>query len=134
MEVPDLPLDEYRLCTFQLSKRREMAYVALSLVYGTFFPLSTIYPSTSNPFCVKDALALFIIIYSARRHHGGRGLTRAGAMPSLLDKILQDATTYFFVLSTGHTLFLFFEIFTPVSDLPVGLRSADHHQPHIGFD
>ena len=114
MVIPDLPFDEYRLCTFQLWKRKEMIFVVLSLVYGTLFLVSAAHPSAFNHFYIIDALALLIIIYSAKRHTGG--LTRAGGMPSLLDKIRRDATTYFLVLATGHLLFLCFEVFTPVSD------------------
>ena len=122
MVVPDLPFDEYRICAFQLWKREEIIPVALLLAYGTFFPLSAIRLPASNPFCVKDASALLIIVYSAKRH----GLTRVGGVPSLLDKVLQDATTYFLFLSTGHLFFLFFELFAVVSVHHVGLHSAAH--------
>jgi hypothetical protein len=126
MEVPDLPFDEYRVCSFQLWKHKEVTYVVLSLVYGTLFLLSPVYPPTSNPFCIKDALALLIIVYSAKRRNGGRGLARVGGVPSLLDKILQDATTYFLVLSTGHFFLLFFELFAPVSER-TPCRLPSHH-------
>ena len=132
MVPPDLLFNGYQTCFFQLWKNAEVIYLVLSLVYGTFFPLSTVHPQTSNPFRVKDALALLIIVHSAKRH--GRGLTRVGGAPSLLDKIRQDATMYFLVLSTGHLLFLFFQIFAPVSDHRVDLRSAIHDKPHIGLD
>ena len=131
MVFPDLPLEEYRVCTFQLWGSKEVIHPVLSLVYGTFIPLSTAYPPASNPFLVEDVLALFIIVYYTKRYGG---LARVGGMPSLLDKIRQDATTYFLILSTGHLLFLFFEIFTPVSDLLVDLRSAAHDRPHVDFD
>ena len=114
MVIPDLPLDEYRLCTFQLWKRKEMIFVVLSLVYGTRFLVSAVHPSAFNRCCAADALALVIIVYSAKRHTGG--ITCVGGVPSLLDKIRRDATTYFLVLATGHLLFLCFEVFTPVSD------------------
>ena len=129
MVFPDLPLDEYRICAYQLSKNREVIYVVLSLLYGTFFLLLTVHPPTSDPICVKDALALLIIVYSAKRHAGG--LSRVGGVPSPLDKICQDVTTYFLVLFTGHTLCLFFEVFTPVSD-PVNLCSIPHDNLRVG--
>ena len=47
MVVPDLPFVEYRICTFQPSKHREMIYVVLSLAYGTFILFSTVHPPTS---------------------------------------------------------------------------------------
>jgi hypothetical protein len=90
----------------------------LSFVYGTFLPSFTAHTLAFNPFSVKDALALFFIVHSAKRRDGGRGLTRVGGVSSLLDKILKDATAYFLVLSTGHLLLLFFEIFAPVSERP----------------
>ena len=95
----------------------------LSLVYDTSFP-STAHILASDPFPIEDALALLIIVYSAKRRAGG--LARVGGMPSLLDKILQDATMYFLVLSTGHLLLLFFEIFAPVSDRPVDSCSTTY--------
>ena len=122
----DLPLDEYRTCNFLRWRTGEVAYFVLSLVYGMFFPLSTAHTIASDSFSVEDALALLIIVYSAKRHHGG--LARVGGAPRLLDKILQDATTYCLVLSTGHLLVLFFEIFGPVSGRPVDLCSTTHNK------
>ena len=95
------------------------------------FLLSAAHTPVSNPFLVEDASALLIIVYSAKRHYGG--LTRVGGVPSLLDKILQDATRYFLVLFTGHLLLVLCEFFAPVSD-PVNLRSAPYDEPHIGPD
>ena len=79
-------------------------------------------PIPHHPILIEDALALFIIVYSAKRHR--RDLIRVGGVPSLLGKILQDATTYFLILSTGQILFFFFEVFAPVSDRAVDLCSA----------
>ena len=121
--VPDFPFDEFQICTFQQWKHKEVIYVALSLAYGMLFLLSTVRLPTSNPFCVIDSLALLIIVYSAKRYGG---LSRDGGVPSLLDKILQDSTTYFLFLSTAHLLLLFFEVFAPVSDHHVDLRSVAH--------
>ena len=108
-----------------------MAYVALLLVYGTFFPSSIAHTLASNPFSAKDTLALLIIVYSAKRQHGG--LTCASGMPRLLNKILQDATMYFLVLFTGHFLLLFCELFAPVGD-PVNLWSTAYDRPYIDPD
>ena len=127
MVVPDLPFDAYWICTFQLWEHREVIYVVLSLVYGTLLLLSTVHPLTSNSFCVKDALALLIIIYSAKRYGD---LTCGGGVPRLLGKVRQDATMYFLMLSTGHIIFLFFEIFAHVSDRPIDLYSAAHNKAH----
>ena len=128
----DLLFDEYRACTFRFWEAGEVVYVALSLTYGTLLPSSTAHTSASDPFLVKDALALLIIVYSAKHRDGGPA--RVDGMPRLLDKILQDATVYFLVLSTGRLLLLFFEVFAPVSDHPVDLCSAAYHKLHIGSD
>ena len=131
MAVPNLPFDEYRACAFQSSKHREMAYVVFSLAYGTFLLLSTAHLQRSDAFCVKDVFASVIIVYSAKRYVGCP--TRVGVVPSLLDKIREDATIYCLVVSTGHVLFLFFQVFAPVSD-PVNLRSTAHDKLHTGSD
>ena len=131
MVFPDLLYDEYRICTFPLWGKKEVVYLVLSLVYGTFFLLSTIRLQKSNPSCVEDALALLIIIYSAKRYGD---LTSDGGVPKLLSKVRQDATMYFLVLSAGHIIFLLFEVFAPVSDHRVDLRSAAHGKPHVGLD
>ena len=131
MVIPDILFDQSQICAFPLWRKRDVAYVVLSLAYGTSLLLSTAHPLASNSFLVKDTLALLIIVYSAKRH---RDLTRGGGVPSLLKKIRQDATAYFLVLSTGHLLFLFFQIFAPVSVHRVKLRSAAHDRPHVGFD
>ena len=132
MVFPDLIHDEYHVCFYPIWKNKEVIYLVLSLVYGMLFMLSTTHPPTSHSFCVKDALALLVIVYSAKRHGGG--LNPVGGAPSLLVKIRQDATVYFLVVSTGHLVFLCFQIFAPVSDHRVDLRSAAHNEPHIGLD
>ena len=119
------------MCSFQLWKNKDLVYLVFSLSYGMFFLFLTIRPPTSNPFCIADALALLIIVYSAKRY--GR-LAHASGIPSLLNRICQDATVYFLVLSTNHIIFLSFELFAPVSDHPVDLRSATHDNSHTGFD
>ena len=108
-----------------------MTYTVLSLAYGAFLQLPTTHAPAVNSFLFKDTMALLIIVYSAKRH---RDLTCDGGVPNLLNKIRQDATAYFLVLSTGHLIFLFFQIFAPVSDHCVGLRSAAHDKLHIAFD
>ena len=121
---PDIHFDEYRACYFQAWKTGEVIYFTLSFVYGAFFPSSTAHTLVSDPFSVKDTMALLIIVYFAKRRYGG--LARVSGVPSLLYKILQDATTYFLVLSTGHLLLLFFEVFPPVSGPPVDSCSTTY--------
>ena len=52
-EFPDLPLDEYRICHPRTWTSGGMIYVTLSLVYGTFVPLSVTHAPASNHFLVK---------------------------------------------------------------------------------
>ena len=87
-------------------QRGDLCRIFASLRY--VLPPSAVRPPTSDSFCAKDILALVIIIYSAKLRAGG--LTRVGGMPNL-DKIRQDATTYFLILSTGHLLFFFLRNF-----------------------
>ena len=132
MAFPDLPFDGYRICTFQPWNNKELIYIPLSLAYGSSFLLSVNNSLLPNTVLVEDALALLFIVYFVKRHYGG--LIRVGGVPSLLKKILQDATMYSFIVSTGHVLFLFFEVFAPVSGRPVDLCSATRDEAHIGFD
>ncbi|KAF9643927.1 hypothetical protein BDM02DRAFT_3191081 [Thelephora ganbajun] len=97
LQVPDLPFDEYKVCFFHRWRTGEIIYIVLSLAY--------------------DASAFLLVIYSARH----RGHTRAHGVPSLLDKIVQDATVYFLVIFGGHLLLIFFELFAPA---PIQLLPA----------
>ena len=132
MVFPNLPFDEYQACIFYSWETGEVTYVMLSLVYSTLFLSPTAHTPASDSFLIKDALALLIFVYSAKHHD--RGHARVDSVLRLLDKILQDATVYFLVISTGHLLLLCFQIFAPVSDHPVDLCSAAHHKPYIGFN
>ena len=94
------------------------------------FPSSGVHIATANPFSVKDTAAFLVIVYSAKH----RKLMRAHGVPSLLDRIVADATVYFLVILTGQLLMIFFEIFASVSDLPAKLWSSAHDELHIGYD
>ena len=85
-----------------------------------YLPPLGIHIPAANPFCAKDSLSFLIIVYLAKR----RGLARAQGGPSLLDKILQDATTYFFAIFVGQLLAVFFIIFASVSDRPTDWRPS----------
>ena len=103
MVFPDFLFDQYRICVFALWKKKDVTYSVLSLTYGTILLLSTAHLPASDPFLVKDTLALLIIVYSLKSRDGD--LIRGGGVQNLLKKIRQDATTYFLALSTGHLLF-----------------------------
>ena len=81
------------------------------------FSLSGVHVATANPFFVTDTAAFLIIVYSAKH----RGLMRAHGVPSLLDRIVEDATVYFLIMFTGQLLVLFFEFLAPVSDSLINL-------------
>jgi len=93
-------------------------------------PSFSTHVAAANLLFVKDTSAFLIVVYSAKN----RRLSRAIGVPSLLDKILQDATIYFLVIFTSHLLLIFFEFLAPVSDLSTGLFSSAHDEVHIGFD
>lgn len=64
----------------------------------------------ANPFA-QDVSAFPVIVYSARN----LGFVRAAGVPSILENIVQDATSYFLVMLTGHLLLVIFELLAPVS-------------------
>ena len=118
MELPNLPLDVFRLCVFNRWRPGEIINTALSLVYGVFCSSFLGIPiAATDHIFVKDTVAFSIIVYSTK----WRGLTRARGVPSLLDKIVRDATLYFVVIFTSHLLLVLFEFFAPVSDFPTWL-------------
>ena len=47
-------------------------------------------------------------------------------MPSVLNNILQGATSYFLVIFTGHVLLILFELFASVSIQLLDLRTFAH--------
>ena len=131
MELPDLPLDVFKLCSFNRWRPGEIINTALSLVYGVFYSSSLCIPTAAtNHLFVKDAVAFSIILYSMK----WRGRTRAHGVPSLLDKIVRDATMYFVVIFTSHLLLVFFEFFAPVSDFSICLFPSTSDEPHKGTD
>lgn len=100
----------------------------LSLVYGTFrsaFLGSCV--TTTNHLCVEDTSAFLLIALSVKR----RGSDRAPGVPSLIDKILQDATMYFLVIFSTHLLLILFEFFAPVSPFSNGLFPSTHDELHV---
>ena len=130
MDILDIPYDGFHFCVFQRWRTGEIAFNVLSLLYGMFFPSFDIHTAATNRSFVKDSSAFLIIIYSTKR--GGR--IRPRGIPTLLDNIVQGATTYFLVIFTGHLLLVFFELLAPVSDHPADLCSFTHKQLHIGTD
>jgi len=98
LKFPDLPFDEFNLCTFSRWRPGEILNTALSLAY--------------------DTLAFSIIIFSVERQH----LALIPGAPNLLEKLVHDATLYFLVIFSSHLLLIFFEFFAPkpIQLLPAG--------------
>jgi len=111
--IPDIPLDAYRACLFNTKAKYETIYTAFSLFYGTFFHMSAVLLP-----CVLtqslDVVAFLVIIRSPVRN--------VGRLSSLVRTIIRDATVYFLVIFTSHTILTFFVLFARVSiDLYKGL-------------
>lgn len=111
LPLPDIPLDEFQLCSFQRWRVGEIIFVALSLLYGTSLPANRFHSVTTNPIFTEDVSAFGLIIWSAKY----RGFRRARGVPNLLDRIVQDSTTYFLVIFTNHLVLILFELFAAVS-------------------
>ena len=92
----------------------------------SFLSIDT-YTAIANSFIVEDALASLIVVYTATR----RRVMRLHGVPSLLDNIVQGATTYFLVIFTGHLLILF-ELFAPGSIRLLDLCPFTYYKLHIG--
>ena len=86
--------------------------------------------ATTDPFLNEDTSAFIIVVHSAR----DRGGMRAKGVPSLLDRIVEDATMYFLIIFISQIFVISFEIFAPVSDHPVVSRSSVNDKRYVGID
>ena len=128
MDLPNPAFGESRICFFQPWRTGVIVHAALSLVYGVpCYPFTT-HVVNANPFA-QDVSAFPVIVYSARN----RGVVRAAGVPSILENIVQDATSYFLVMLTGHLLLVIFELLAPVSVYSVCLVST-HGELRAGAD
>ena len=59
---------------------------------------------------------------------------RAQGVPSILGRIVGDATTYFLIIFASQIFVISFEIFAPVSDYTGGLCSSVDDMPRVAFD
>ncbi|KAF9649416.1 hypothetical protein BDM02DRAFT_3128379 [Thelephora ganbajun] len=89
MHWPPIHSDSFRLCFFKEIRVQEVTVVSLSLVY--------------------DLLAFVIVIWASRRP-GGLGRSK---IPTILDRIVRDATMYFLVIFTSHLVVECFILFAP---------------------
>jgi len=74
------------------------------------FPSNLRKPTTTHQ-CSTDFLVFVIIVWVGRR---STGFTRS-RVPSILDRIVRDATMYFLVIFTSHLIVECFLVFAPVS-------------------
>ena len=88
------------------------------------------YTAMTDRSIVEDILAFLIVVYTAKRQR----VMRLDGMPSLLDNIVEGATTYFLVIFTGHLLLILFELFAPVSTRLLSMCSFAYYKLHIGPD
>ena len=75
------------------------------------FPQTGFQAATINLIFIKDVSAFGLIIWSAKY----KGFMRSRGVPNLLDRIVQDSTTYFLVIFTNHLVLILFELFAAVS-------------------
>ena len=122
VQVPVLPFDKRQVCLFRRWRAGEIAYIALSLLYGVFYPSIHRSRGIEQPLFVEDSSAFLVVVYSSRE----RGCVHASSVQTLLDNIVQGATAYFLVICTGHLLSIVFEVFAPVSDLLADSFSSTH--------
>jgi len=88
-QFPPIPLDSFRYCSFGMKRYQEVILISLLLVY--------------------DLSAFSIIIWVARR----RGDLGQSKFPSLLDRIIKDATVYFIIIFTSNLIAESFVLFAP---------------------
>ncbi|KAF9781666.1 hypothetical protein BJ322DRAFT_1111592 [Thelephora terrestris] len=88
---PSINYDSFRLCFFNQTEIQQVLILSFSLIY--------------------DLLAFLIIIWVGRKSSNLRG----SKFPSILDKIVKDATLYFLVIFTSHLLVECFLLFAPTT-------------------
>jgi hypothetical protein len=89
-QMPDIPLDVYKLCTFAKSRRFELVYVSLSTFFGKV--PSSLPAILTEESCFSDIMTFSVIIYVSF----GVGFSLRGDGPSILRTVVRDATVYFF--------------------------------------
>jgi len=86
---PAINYDAFRLCFFNQTEIQQVLLLSFSLIY--------------------DLLAFLIIAWVGRTSTG----LRQSKVPSILDRIVKDATLYFVVIFTSHLLVECFVLFAP---------------------
>ena len=112
---PPIPFDSFQLCFVNQKRFQEIAPVSFSLLYGKANSCSLYSLPHKNTISKKkpftDLLVFLIVIWVGYRS-GGFG--RPG-MPTILDRIVKDATVYFMVIFTSHFVLECFILFADVS-------------------
>ena len=110
---PGIDLDAYKFCVYVRGRILELVFVVQIIAFGT--------PSLESVTCfylrrsdvpAADVLAFAIIVLTTIRSG-----TRHPRIPSLLDIVLRDATSYFMLIFACHFCLVLFLFFAPVGDL-----------------
>lgn len=129
--LPDISLDEFRICIYKLFDAGELVYYSWAMFFGTLQP-SKLYGYPSSGFLIypasgisvrcgiSDVLVFSIILVKTRRPR----MNRYPGIPSILDVILRDATHYFVLISSAHLLSLLFLFVTSVCDAQRSRRKS----------
>ena len=114
----------YRTCGLvQYSMSADICFATIAVIYGTKPPLPFWLEGYTD--CPTDLLAFLLVIYLALTepsiyHH------QSPTVPNLSRTIVQDATYYFLVIFTSHTLVWFTLIFGRVGITLSSLSSFSH--------
>jgi len=107
-QLPPIHFSAYQLCVFTRHRKVEIAYTAISLLYGSLF--SEVFHLSSFINITTDTLAFLVIVVLAVR----AGLNGA-KVPRILRSIVQDTTLYFLVIFTSHFVLVMTLLFARVS-------------------
>lgn len=132
MELPDIPLDAFHLCTVRANTVYEVGYTGLSFMSGQSIPCT----KPDHPLLTKlGPVTSVMIVYYAIRSKSQYG------MPHIIKTVVEDTTIYFFVMALCYLVLALFVIFAKVDTLiSEGARSSpspiDHHKTlthNVGF-
>ena len=102
------------MCTFTGDLSAEIAFIAMTLVYGADFFLPFIdHLGDTHSDHPADVLAFSVIVYLVVRSNVNKA-----PFPSLFKTIARDATHYFLIIFASHLVVVMFLAFASVSASP----------------
>ena len=107
--IPSVPLPVYMACIFVWQLSMGLAFIIMSLAYGTE-PLLPFVQKTRYPDHLPDVLAFSVIVFLVVRSN----VTKV-PLPGILKTIARDATCYFLIIFTSHFVTAMFFLFAGVS-------------------